>query len=117
MATPDLLDAASMTPAVLVQAQLASGNTDFTVPANRAWVIKSLTLTNVSGATVTVDMWVVPASGGTARAVLDDEAIPANTTLSLDPAFLALLPENAVLRIGASAGSAIDVLATGVIVQ
>jgi hypothetical protein len=117
MATPNIIEATALTPAVLVQAQLASGNNDYAVPANRAWLVKSFTLTNVSAASVTVDVLVIPTSGGTARAVLDDHVLAVNTVLVLDPAFVAMLPEAATLRITSTAATAVDVLITGVVVQ
>jgi hypothetical protein len=113
VATPSMLALTSLTPAILANAQLSSGNNDFTVGASNAWVIKSFTVSNVSGASVTVTGSVIP-SGGSARVVFA-ESIAAGGSLVLDPAVLAMLPAAAVLRLNASAGTAIDTVITGVL--
>lgn len=117
MATPNILEATSLTPGTLVQAQLASGNNDYTVPSARAWLIKSFTLTNVSGSSVTVDVLVVPASAGTARAIVDDYVLAADSTLVIPPDMVAMLGETAIIRVTSTASTAVDVLITGVAVQ
>ena len=114
MANPDLLDNGSVTQAILVNAQLASGTNNFQVPANQAWALRSFSLCNISGASVTVSVLVVP-NGGTARAVVSDQVLAADDTVIFDPALVAMLPELATLRIVSSAGTAVDVLVTGVV--
>jgi hypothetical protein len=117
VATPNLGTATSFTPGTLVQAQLSSGNNDYAVPSARAWLIKSFTLTNVSGSSVTVDVLVIPASAGTARAIVDDYVLAADTTLVIPPDMVAMLGETATIRVTSTASTAVDALITGVVVQ
>ena len=114
MANPNVIATAAVTQDILVDAQLASGNNDYVVPTGRAWTIKSITLCNTSGAAVTLNLSVIK-TGGTARKIVHNEALAAGDTLALDTLVLAMLPEAATLRINASAGTAVDVLITGVI--
>ncbi len=114
MANPNALSATSITVDTLVDAQLASGDNNFAVPTGKAWTVKSITLCNVSGASVTLNLSVIR-SGGTARKVAHNEALDPGNTLVLDSAFLAYLPEAATLRINSSAATAVDVVITGVV--
>jgi hypothetical protein len=114
LANPNLLSNTTSTLAVLIEAQLASGNNDFTVPTGAAWTLRSLTVCNVSGSPVTLNVSVIK-SGGTARKVLHNQVVAAGDTLVPGGDMLAMLPEAAVLRLNASAGTALDVLATGLV--
>jgi hypothetical protein len=114
MAVPDLLDNGSVTQNILVQAQLASGDNNYQVPADRAWSVRSFVLCNTSAASVTVSVLVVP-NGGTARTIVSDYVLAADETLIFDPSLVAMLPELATLRINSSAATSVDVLATGVV--
>jgi hypothetical protein len=106
VATPNILAATALTPGTLVQAQLVSGNNDY-----------AETLTNVSGSSVTVDVLVVPASAGTARAIVDDYVLAADATLVIPPDMVAMLGETATIRVTSTSGAAVDALITGVVVQ
>lgn len=114
MANPNLLTTSSVTQDILAEAQLSSGNNDFTVPSGKAWNVHSATLCNVSASTVTVNLYVIK-SGGTARRFVKDKSLAPNESLVVDPGMIAMLPEAATLRINASAGSAVDVMVTGVV--
>lgn len=114
MANPDILDNGSVTQDILVDAQLASGDNDYIVPPGRAWTIRSVTLCNTSGNTVTLNLSVIR-SGGTARKIVHNETIAGGDTLALDTLVLAMLPEGATLRVNSTAATAVDVLITGVV--
>lgn len=114
MANPNVLAATSITEDILAEAQLISGNNDFVVPTGKAWTVKSIALTNVSGAAVTATVSVIK-SGSSARVVVPTQTIAAGDGLVIDPTVVAVLPEAATLRINASAGTAIDAVVTGVV--
>jgi len=114
MAVPDLLDNGSITQNILVAARLAVGVNDFTVPAGRAWAIRSFVLCNTSTSAVTVNVAVVPAAG-TARTVVSGYDLAADETLIFDPTLVAMLPEAAVLRVTSGTADAVDVVVTGVV--
>jgi hypothetical protein len=114
VANPNLLSNSTSTLDVLVEAQLASGNTDYTVPSGTAWAIRSLSVCNVSGGAVTLNISVIK-SGGTARKVLHNTSISAGDTLVVGRDLVASLPEGAVLRLNAGTGAALDALVTGVV--
>jgi hypothetical protein len=118
MANPNVITAASATLDILVESQLASGNNDFTVPSGKAWTLDSITLTNTSGSVVSVTLSVIK-SGSSARRIVPTTALAAaggtGDSLVIDPIVLRRLPEAAVLRINATAGTAVDVLVTGVV--
>lgn len=115
MANPNLLASTSLTHDILVESQLASGNNDFTVPTGKSWTLKSITVCNVSGSSVTLNVSVIK-SGGTARKVLHNSSIVAGDTVVIDQGMLAVFPEAAVLRFNSSAATALDVVITGVVV-
>ena len=114
MANPNLLSNTTSTLDVLVESQLSSGNNDFTVPSGTAWAIRSLSVCNVSGSAVTLNISVIK-SGGTARKVVHNTSVAAGDTLVVGRDLVASLPEAAVLRLNAGTGSALDVLVTGVV--
>lgn len=114
MANPNLLSNTSVTQNIVADAQLASGNNDFTVPTGQSWTIKSFTVCNVSGASVTLNAWVIR-TGSTARKILQGVPVAAGDTIVVDPDLVAVLPEAAVLRLNSSAATALDVVVTGVV--
>ena len=113
MANPNLLGNASITQDVLVEAQLASGDNDFTVPAGKSWQVRSFTVTNVTGSSVTLNASVIK-SGGTARKVAHNLPVVAGETITLER-LVAVLPEAAVLRLNSGAATSLDVVITGVV--
>jgi hypothetical protein len=114
MANPNLLLATTVTQDILAEAQLSSGNNDFTVPSGKSWMIKSFSMTNTSGSAVSVTVSAIK-TGGTARVVIPVQTVDAGVGVVVDPTVLALLPEAATLRVNASAGSAINLFVTGVV--
>lgn len=115
MANPNLLSNTTVTQDLLVEAQLASGNNDYAVPASTSWSPRSITVCNVSGASVTLNVSVIK-SAGTARKVLHNLVIAAGDTLVVGPDTIAYLPEAATLRLNSSAATSLDVLVTGLVV-
>lgn len=123
MANPNLTAVTAAVADVPIEAQLVSGDNDFTVPTGKAWKLESLTLCNTTTAGVLVSVSVRKASGGTFRKVVDgytlvSKAVGDGTnSLSLDAGkhIPRLLPEGAVVRINAGTGTAVDVLGTGTV--
>lgn len=121
MANPVLTTLGAATADVLVEAQLVSGDNDFTVPNGKAWKLASLSLCNDTTTAVTITVAVRKASAGTFRKVVSGYSLASkasgdgSNSLSLDTGkhLPVMLPEGATLRINASAGTAVDVLATG----
>lgn len=67
----------------LVQVAIATATTtQYTTPASRQDVIKDYEICNTTGASITVNLFIVPTgnSAGTANAILQTAAIPANQT-------------------------------------
>lgn len=114
MSNPNLLVTTSVTQDILAEAQLSSGNNDFTVPTGKTWTIKSISLVNVSGSTVTVTISAIK-SGGTARVIVPAQPIPAGVGVVVATSTVGVLPEAATLRINSSAATAIDTFVTGVV--
>lgn len=114
MANPNLLSNPTSTLDVLVEAQLASGANDYTVPSSTAWTIRSLAVCNISGGAVTLNISVVK-SGGTARKVLHNTSVAAGDTLVVGRDLIGFLPELATLRLDSNTASALDVLITGLV--
>lgn len=114
MANPNLLVSTSVTQDILAEAQLASGNNDFAVPTGKSWTVRSVCTCNTSGSPVTLNFYVIK-SGGTARQITKSVSVDAGDTYVLDPDVVAVLPEAATLRINASAGTAVDLMVTGVV--
>jgi hypothetical protein len=113
VANPNLLSNTTITQDVLIEAQLVSGNNDFAVPTGQSWRLQSLTVCNVSGSTVTLNVFVIK-SGGTARKVVSAQSVAANETVAIGRDIVSVLPEAATLRLNSSAATALDVVATGV---
>lgn len=111
MATPNLVNCASIVPATLAADQLDSGDNDYTVPTNHAWFPLSLTLANVGEDPVTITGSVVEAT--VERTFLPAEVIAAGDVLVVDPTLISTLPEAAVLRINADTSASVDVLLKG----
>jgi hypothetical protein len=114
LANPNLLSNTSSTLDVIVQAQLASGDNNFTVPTGASWTLRSLSVCNISGSPVTLNASVIK-SGGTARKFLHNQVVAAGETLVVGSDVVAVLPEAAVLRLNSSAATSLDVLATGLV--
>jgi hypothetical protein len=114
MSNPNLLVSTSVTQDILAEAQLASGNNDYAVPSGKTWTVKSVCTCNTSGSSVTLNFYVIK-SGGTARRLVKDAVVVAGDTYVLDPDVVAMLPEGATLRINASAGTAVDLMVTGLV--
>lgn len=120
MAIPNIGVPVTASAGILINAQLVSGNNDYTVTASKTWALRSLTLCNVTAVPVTVGVQ-AKLSGGTFRALVSNYVLPANTagdgsnSLSLDIGqhLPAMLSDASVLRITASASTSVDVLATG----
>lgn len=117
--TADFKQGTALLGKILASGQLAgtSNTTVYTVPALSAVKIASATLTNISGAAVTVSVSVVP-SGGTVdtthRVVSAYSLAPSDSTLLME--FMgALLDAGAFISVSASAGAAINYLITGVV--
>lgn len=113
MANPNLLSNTTGSLNILVDAQLASGNNDYVVPTGTSWALRSLTVCNVTASAVTLNASVIK-TGGTARKVLHNQVIAAGDTLVIGGDVIAVLPEAATLRLNSSAGTSLDVVATGV---
>lgn len=114
MANPNLITNPATRLALIVDAQLAAGPSNFTVPLDTSWTVKSVTLHNTSVAAVRVQGWVVGTVGGTARQWLD-LTIAGSATLAVPSEMLAMLPEEATLRLTPAVGGVIDVLISGVV--
>jgi hypothetical protein len=114
VANPNLLSSTSITQDILVEAQLASGDNDFTVPSGKAWTVKSWVVCNVSAFAVTLNVFTIK-SGATARKTIHNLSVPAGDTAVIEPGMVAVLPEGAVLRLNSSAATALDVTITGVV--
>lgn len=114
MANPNLIAATGAALNILAEAQLSSGDNDFVVPSGTAWILRSFIITNVSANSVTLSVLVIK-SGGTARAILSSQPITAGDGYIIGTDMLGGLPEGATLRLNASAGSALDVLITGLV--
>lgn len=115
MANPNLTTVTAAVAGILAEGQLGASATDFTVPTGKAWKVESGSLCNGSGAAVTVTVSALSSSGGTARKVVSGYSIAAGDTLDLRPYLPKMLPEGAILRAVASAGSAIDLVVTGTV--
>lgn len=123
MANPNLTAITAAAAAVPFDGQLASGDTDFTVPTGKAWKLESLSLCNTTTSAVLLAVSVKPSSGGTFRKVVDNYTLAAKSAgdgtnaLSLEAGkhLPRMLPEGAVVRINAGTGTAVDVLATGTV--
>jgi hypothetical protein len=109
---------------VLAGGQVASATTDttiYTVPASSATKIATASLTNVTGAAVTVTVSVVP-SGSTidgTRKVLSSYSLAANDTISAEDVLSclkgAMLDAGAFISVNASAATAVNYLLTGAV--
>lgn len=116
MATPNLVGITNVTPKVLSSAQLAVNDTAiYTVGANKAAKLATLTLCNVSGATVTVSVSIIP-SGGTAdgtHKIVHSYALNSADTLTVDEIKGAWLGDGDKVNVHCSVATAIDAVLTG----
>ena len=113
MANPNLLANTSSVLELLAEGQLAAGDNNYTVPASTSWLIKSMTLCNVSGSSVTVNISVI--RSGAARKVVHNLALASGDTAVTGTELVAVLPEAATLRVNSSASAAVDIVVSGVV--
>lgn len=118
MTTPNLSTITTVTPAVLASAQLAAGTTTvYTVPASKAAKIAKLILSNTSGAAVTVSVALVPSGGtidGTHR-VISGYALAAGDSTVVSELEGVWMGDGDLLAVVTSAGSAVDVMLSGLV--
>lgn len=114
MSNPNLLAPTSVTQDILAEAQLSSGNNDYTVPTGKSWTVRSIAMCNTSGSSVTLNVYAIK-TGGTARQLVKSRALAAGDSLILGADLISMLPEAATLRVNASAGTAVDLFVTGVV--
>lgn len=116
MATPNLTAITTVTPKVLASSQLASGeSTVYTVGASKAAKIAKFVLTNTSASAVTVSASVVPSGGtvdGTHR-VVSAYPLTAGDTIVVSEVDGVWLGQGDFLSVNASAGTAVDILVSG----
>ncbi|GAB3776826.1 L-lysine 2,3-aminomutase [Nocardioides ginsengisegetis] len=116
MATPNLTAITTVTPKILASAQMASGdNAAYTVPANKAAQIKTMVLSNVSGAAVTITVSVIPSGGsvdGTHK-VVSGYSLASNDSTTISEVVGSWLGAGDKVNVNAAAATAIDCVITG----
>lgn len=117
MANPNLMTATSGLASVLAEAQLGTGNSDFTVASGKAWKVTDGTVCNVSAAPCTVTVSLLSSSGGTARKVISAYTLMAGDTLDLGPYLPQMLPEGAIIRASAGTATSLDLFIVGIILS
>lgn len=113
MANPNLATITAAVAGILAEAQLGTGNTDFTIPTGKAWKTESGSICNTTTATVTVTISVLSASGGTARRILSAYPLLAGDTKDISVYLPKMLPEGAIIRATAGTATAVDLLVSG----
>ena len=120
MAGNNIIQAASISPQVLLSQQLGTADTAlYTVPAGQSVKVSQGTLCNVTGNTVTVYLSVVKAGGtvgdGTHR-VISGYSLAANDTLSLGE-FIGghMLGPGDIVAAYAGTASAVDIVLSGTV--
>lgn len=118
MTTPNLSAITTVTPAVLASAQVGSGTTTiYTVPASKAAKIAKLVLSNTSAAAVTISVTLVPVGGtidGTHR-VISGYSLAAGDSTVINEIEGVWMGDGDLLAVVASAGSAVDVMLSGLV--
>lgn len=116
MTTPNLSTITSVVPKILSSSQLASGDsTIYTVAANKAAKISTLSLCNVSASPVVVSVALIPSGGsidGTHR-VVSGYTLQPGDTLPVEYLEGAWLGDGDKIVVSSGTSSAVDCVLTG----